>query len=278
MAYISVEGNIGTGKSTMLRLLSNMFPNIVLVQEPVDKWMAFRDSSGENILNKFYRDQEKWSYAFQVLAFMTHLKDLQEVSESLSEPDYDPDTYSHNSEHTDSDSDTEFWSTSYEMNAMGVIKETRSLAKRPIKERSPPKKIVISERCLYTDRHVFALQLASDKKMSELEWRLYNDWFEWLTSDNGIPCSLKKPMAHIYLRASPETCAKRIQKRRRAEEAEIPLDYLHAIHRRHEEWLINMPNVLIIDCDKDFENDPEYMEEIRQRLTVLITDTVGTSS
>ena len=63
MVYIfNVEGNIGSGKSTLVRILEkelksiNSIP-IVYVQEPVDEWSTIKDKHGETILEKFYRDQ-----------------------------------------------------------------------------------------------------------------------------------------------------------------------------------------------------------------------------
>ena len=39
----------------------------------------------------------------------------------------------------------------------------------------------------------------------------------------------------IYLRASPSTCLQRIQKRKREEEAAIPLAYLEGLFNLHEQ-------------------------------------------
>ena len=35
---ISIEGNIGSGKSTFLKLLSNSIKDCQIVQEPVQEW------------------------------------------------------------------------------------------------------------------------------------------------------------------------------------------------------------------------------------------------
>ena len=55
-----IEGNISSGKSTFVRLLTNYMNkfkdnlelNPVLIQEPVDEWMETRDSDGKNILDR----------------------------------------------------------------------------------------------------------------------------------------------------------------------------------------------------------------------------------
>ena len=55
----SVEGNIGSGKSTIVkRLKSNntMFYNyeVVFLQEPVDIWENIKDKSGKNIIEYYF--------------------------------------------------------------------------------------------------------------------------------------------------------------------------------------------------------------------------------
>ena len=49
---ISVEGNIGTGKSTFLRIIRDKYKdsNIIFLDEPLDKWLELKDTDGENIL------------------------------------------------------------------------------------------------------------------------------------------------------------------------------------------------------------------------------------
>ena len=65
-----IEGNIGAGKSTFLRLL-NEHLSIDPVFEPHDKWQNIGD--GENLLEKFYTDIRRWAYTFQTYAFVTRV-------------------------------------------------------------------------------------------------------------------------------------------------------------------------------------------------------------
>lgn len=77
---ISVEGNIGAGKTTILDTIASKLQTeqpsrkIVIVREPVDEWSEIKDPiTGETILQKFYSDVHRYSFAFQVMAFATRI-------------------------------------------------------------------------------------------------------------------------------------------------------------------------------------------------------------
>jgi deoxyadenosine/deoxycytidine kinase len=74
---ISIEGNIGAGKSTIIDKLGKKLVDnkeIILLKEPVDVWESIRETStGENILQKFYSDPHKYAFSFQVMAYVTRL-------------------------------------------------------------------------------------------------------------------------------------------------------------------------------------------------------------
>jgi len=76
---ISIEGNIGSGKSTLLANLREHFKDnvdIVFLKEPVDEWAKIKDRNGTTILEKFYADQEKYSFPFQMMAYVSRIKEL----------------------------------------------------------------------------------------------------------------------------------------------------------------------------------------------------------
>jgi len=73
---ISVEGNIGSGKSTLLDNLKKYYEkneNVVFLKEPVDEWENIKDKSGNTMLEKFYSDQKRYSFSFQMMAFISRL-------------------------------------------------------------------------------------------------------------------------------------------------------------------------------------------------------------
>src|SRR5271170_5009913 len=66
-----LEGNIGAGKSTLIKLLSPN-PNLEVIPEPTDKWQ--HNAGGENLLELFYKDTPRWAYTFQSNAFLTRIQ------------------------------------------------------------------------------------------------------------------------------------------------------------------------------------------------------------
>lgn len=79
---ITIEGNIGSGKTTLLTHLKEHFidnPNVVFLREPVDEWESIKDAKGISMLQKFYADQEKYSFPFQMMAYISRLALLKEA-------------------------------------------------------------------------------------------------------------------------------------------------------------------------------------------------------
>ena len=78
----SVEGNIGSGKSTLVNVLKDYFSQnetertIVFLDEPVHEWESITDSNGESILSKFYANQTKYAFSFQMMAYISRIANL----------------------------------------------------------------------------------------------------------------------------------------------------------------------------------------------------------
>jgi deoxyadenosine/deoxycytidine kinase len=70
---ISLDGNIGAGKSTLCALLAEKIPELTVVQEPVGAWEKLVDESGVNLISHFYHDTTRWAYTFQNCAILTRL-------------------------------------------------------------------------------------------------------------------------------------------------------------------------------------------------------------
>lgn len=96
------------------------------------------------------------------------------------------------------------------------------------------KPLRLMERSVFTDRMVFVRAVHEARWMSEMEISIYDSWFDPVVS--CMPGLV--PDGFIYLRASPDTCHKRLMMRKRAEEGGVTLDYLQGLHEKHESWLI----------------------------------------
>lgn len=81
--WFIIEGNIGSGKSTLCRMLKeDMKDDAEVIYEPVDKWRNTKDEdTGNNILQNFYVDQNRWSYSFQTYTFLTRMEDVMKSQE-----------------------------------------------------------------------------------------------------------------------------------------------------------------------------------------------------
>jgi len=73
---ISIDGNIGSGKSTLMGNLKSYFSNnknVVFLKEPVDEWETITDENGTTILEKFYENSSKYGFSFQIMAYISRL-------------------------------------------------------------------------------------------------------------------------------------------------------------------------------------------------------------
>jgi len=74
---VSIEGNIGCGKSTMLNYF-NRYPDVELIPEPVPKWC---NMNGHNLLGKMYEEPKRWSFQFQSYVQLTRLQLLKKPTD-----------------------------------------------------------------------------------------------------------------------------------------------------------------------------------------------------
>jgi deoxyadenosine/deoxycytidine kinase len=79
---IAIEGNIGSGKSTLVHKLSELFEGNLdyhFLQEPISIWNTIKDENGVTILEKFYEETEKYAFQFQMMAYISRLSILREA-------------------------------------------------------------------------------------------------------------------------------------------------------------------------------------------------------
>ena len=84
----SVEGNIGSGKSTLIPQLkkiliyfekNNFRYNVVYLTEPVKDWESIKDENGKNIIQNFYENNEKYAFSFQIMAYISRINQIKTI-------------------------------------------------------------------------------------------------------------------------------------------------------------------------------------------------------
>jgi len=204
---ISIEGNIGSGKSTFVKALQSYFnktdklnkKKIYFLQEPVNIWETIKNNDGENIIECFYKNQDKYAFSFQMMAYISRL----------------------------------------------------SLLRKAVREGYD---YIFTERCVNTDRNVFAKMLYDSGKIEKINFEIYTKWFdEFIEEFNNFH--------YIYIKTNPEKALERINKRARLGET-IPLEYLKECNKYHNNWLetIESTNIIILDGNIDRNNVDSYSD------------------
>lgn len=135
------------------------------------------------------------------------------------------------------------------------------------------KGIVLEDRTLAEDYHIFGLAQKILGNMSEEEFLTYQRTYNLMTQ------KISDPDIIIYLKADVDVLLERIAKRGRASEASIPADYLAQLNQLYDQYIfreVSCP-VLVIDANKDTPLDKflsdtinKIAEEIRS-LNIRIT-------
>ena len=201
---VTIEGNIGSGKSTLVQELRNaLTPTWTFLDEPVEEWLKLKDESGRSLIELFYSDKKRYSYTFQNYAYITRMRKLMEINNA---------------------------------------------------------DVNVTERCVLTDKNVFAQMLTDDGYMNVL-------WKTTCTT-TGLTFSINSP--RLIWSSTSKRHQKRAKERikKRAREGEdIPLEYLDRLHEYHEKWMttIDPANLLVLDGETDFnENSAAFVEKVKE--------------
>nr|XP_010910778.1 uncharacterized protein LOC105036736 [Elaeis guineensis] len=138
------------------------------------------------------------------------------------------------------------------------------------------KPLRLMERSVFSDRMVFVRAVHEANWMNEMEISIYDSWFDPVVS--CLPGLI--PDGFIYLRASPDTCYKRMMLRNRAEEGGVTLDYLRGLHEKHESWLFpsQSGNHGVLSVSQlPFHMDSSLHPNIRDRVFYLEGDHMHSS-
>ncbi|MBU1007760.1 deoxynucleoside kinase [Candidatus Dependentiae bacterium] len=127
------------------------------------------------------------------------------------------------------------------------------------------------ERSIYSGHYCFATTGFKNKCLSEIEWDIYNKWVNFLIHKQCLP-----PRGFVYLKATPETCFDRVQKRNRPAEESLTLKYLKQVDIVHDDFLVHKKGLsknlqqiptLVLDCNEDFLHNPKNMRKHAEKLS-----------
>ena len=127
---------------------------------------------------------------------------------------------------------------------------------------SKEKETIIQDRTIYEDARIFAPNLYEQGYMSDRDFQNYTDLFDLMMS------LVRYPDLLIYLRSSIPNLIAQIQKRGRAYESTMRIDYLQGLNDKYERWIADYKGkLLIIDKDKvEFLDNPEGFNYITDRI------------
>jgi deoxyadenosine/deoxycytidine kinase len=232
---VSIEGNIGSGKSTLLANLKNHFKyntHIIFLKEPVEEWSKIKDENGTTILEKFYDDQDKYSFSFQMMAYISRLKLLKETFNQVKKyPEKIFNKKRNMFVYDEQDNDFELSNF-----------------------------VIVTERSLFTDKMVFAKMLYDSGKIEHINYQIYLNWFNTFAEDFPIN-------KIIYVKAEPEICHQRIATRHRDGEDNIPIDYLKICSDYHDNMLDKASNEcvcreqLVLDGNHNIYKNENILKE-----------------
>lgn len=128
------------------------------------------------------------------------------------------------------------------------------------------------ERSIFTDKNVFLESNFKSGNISEIEYVIYNQWFDFMLNKFNM-----KPDGFVMLDTPFQLCSDRIKIRNRTGEEGIPIAYLEMIDKYHKSWLEREETfcgnkVLYLDSSQDFHNDTVALEEEIQKVVSFIKE------
>ena len=123
--------------------------------------------------------------------------------------------------------------------------------------------IVIQDRTIYEDAHIFAPNLHEMGLMSTRDFENYISFFRTISKKVNSPDLL------IYLKASLGTLVGQIERRGRAYEDNIRLDYLKQLNQYYDNWIDNYKEgpLLVINVDDlNYADKPEDFSKVVEKI------------
>ena len=125
------------------------------------------------------------------------------------------------------------------------------------------KKPAVIDRTIYEDAEIFARASKEQKFISDRDWSVYERLYE------GLKKTLPPPDVLIAVTCTLAATKKRIKRRGRAMEQDIPDEYLRRLHRLYTRWFdtYNLGPIVRIDTTKlDYVEDLVDLIELQTKL------------
>lgn len=272
VVLVSIHGNIGSGKSTLIgplmramkydTRLNKFFSAIVHVDEPLGSWLkpyTFEDDvkrayseeySLRNVdvnaievgakgdpfdfdnvnntpLGMFYKSPSTEAFPFQLNALCSRVLELKNSLKY----------------HFDE-------RTCVSVTSRGNLGKHNGSDVNCQTDPSPI--LVVSERSIFSDRHVFMLAQIENGNLTPNQAAVYDQVYNTIVETNSGDVTMEKVMIHISTRHP--TCHARIRGRGRNEEKNVSLAYLKTLEKYHEKMFNSFDGtVLTIDGDRPLE-------------------------
>jgi deoxyadenosine/deoxycytidine kinase len=129
------------------------------------------------------------------------------------------------------------------------------------------KKPAVIDRTIYEDAEIFAKNLRAQKGITKRDWAVYESLYD------GIKKTLRPPDVLIAVSCSLAATKKRIRRRGRAMENDIPDAYLRRLHRLYEDWFssYDLGPIVRIDTTKlDYVEDLVDLIELQTKLDEVL--------
>lgn len=124
-------------------------------------------------------------------------------------------------------------------------------------------KAAVIDRTIYEDAEIFARSLKNQRYITKRDWAVYERLYE------GIKKTLRPPDVLVALTCSLGATKKRIHRRGRAMESDIPDAYLRKLHGLYGDWFdrYDLGPIVRIDTTKlDYVEDLVDLIDLQQKL------------
>nr|XP_037872683.1 deoxynucleoside kinase isoform X2 [Bombyx mori] len=119
------------------------------------------------------------------------------------------------------------------------------------------------ERSVQNSRYCFVENARRQNFLEDPEYQTLLAWYDY--TEKCLDTSLD---LIVYLKTSPQVVWERVMRRGRAEESEVPLEYLQQVHDSYESWLNSEVGceVLTIDADRPLDLVKEDLDRYTYKI------------